>query len=94
VKVKVKTFANLRDIVGKSEIDYEMEQGNTLGSLLENMCQRYGKPFEHQIKDRSTGDIVPFLLLINERTFRSIADLNTPINEGDVITIMLPFDGG
>ena len=94
MKVKVKTFANLRDIIGESEIDYEMEQGNTLGNLLENMCQKYGKPFEHQIKDRSTGAIVPFLLLINEKTFRSIADLNTLINEGDVITIMLPFDGG
>ena len=94
MKVKVKTFANLRDIVGKSEIEYEMEQGNTLGNLLENMCQRYGKSFEHQIRDLTTGAIVPFLLLINEKTFRSIADLNTPINEGDVITIMLPFDGG
>ena len=94
MKVKVKTFANLRDIVGKSEIEYEIKKGNTLGCLLENMCQRYGKPFEHQIKDRSTGAIVPFLLLINEKTFRSLTDLNTPLNEGDVITIMLPFDGG
>ena len=94
MKVKVKTFANLRDIVGKSEIEYEIKQGNSLAYLLENMCQRYGKPFEHQIKDRSTGAIVPFLLLINEKTFRSLTDLNTPLNEGDVITIMLPFDGG
>ena len=94
MKVKVKTFANLREIVGKGEIEYEIEQGNTLGYLLENMCQKYGKSFEHQIKDRTTGAIVPFLLLINGKTFRSVADLNTPINEGDVITIMLPFDGG
>jgi MoaD family protein len=94
VKIKVKTFANLRDSVGNSEIEYELEQENTLGNLLDNMCQRYGKSFEHQIKDRSTGDIIPFLLLINDKTFRSIADLNTPLNEGDVVTIMLPFDGG
>ena len=94
MKIKVKTFANLRDIVGKSEIDYEIKQGNTLRYLLDNMCQKYGKPFEHQIKDRSTGAIVPFLLLINGKTFRSVADLDTPLNEGDVVTIMLPFDGG
>ena len=94
MKVKVKTFANLRDILGKGEIEYEIEQGNTLGYLLQNMCQKYGKSFEHQIKDPSTGDIIPFLLLINGKTFRSVTDLNTTINEGDVITIMLPFDGG
>ena len=94
MKVKVKTFANLRDILGKGEIEYEIEQGNTLGYLLQNMCQKYGKSFEHQIKDPSTGAIIPFLLLINGKTFRSVTDLNTTINEGDVITIMLPFDGG
>ena len=92
--VKVRTFANLRDIVGGGEINYEIQQGHTLGYLLENMCQKYGKPFAHQIKDQSTGSIVPFLVLINERTYRSVADLNTPLSEGDVITIMLPFDGG
>jgi MoaD family protein len=94
MKIKVKTFANLREIVGKSELDYEIEQGNSLGDLLENMCQKYGESFDRQIKDRSTGAIVPFLLLINEKTFRSIADLHTPIAEGDIVTIMLPFDGG
>ena len=94
MKIKVKTFANMRDIVGNSEIEYELEQENTLGNLLENMCQRYGKPFEHQIKNRATGAMVPFLLLINGKTFRSIADLDAPLHEGDVVTIMLPFDGG
>jgi MoaD family protein len=94
MKIKVKTFANLREIVGKSELDYEIEQDSTLGDLLDNMCQKYGESFERQIKDLSTGAIVPFLLLINEKTFRSIADLDTPITEGDVVTIMLPFDGG
>jgi len=94
VFVKVRTFANLRDIVGKGEIDYELQQGNTLGSLLESMCQKYGKSFEHQIKDQSTATIVPFLVLINEKTFRSVTDLDTALYEGDVVTIMLPFDGG
>lgn len=92
--VKVKTFANLRDVVGSGEIDYELQQGNTLGSLLESMCQKYGESFEHQIKDHATGALVPFLVLINGRTYRSVADLETPLNESDIITIMLPFDGG
>ena len=92
--VKVRTFANLRDIVGNGEIDYEIKQGNTLGSLLESMCHKYGKSFEHQIKDQSTATIVPFLVLINGKTFRSVADLDAILHEGDEVTIMLPFDGG
>lgn len=94
MKVKVRTFANLRDILGKSEIEYEIEQGNSLGCLLQNMCQTYGKSFEHQIRDPLTGTIIPLLLLINGKVFRSVTDLDIPLNEGDVVTIMLPFDGG
>lgn len=92
--VKVRTFANLRDVVGSGEIEYELHQGTTLGCLLESMCQKYGKSFENQIKDHTTGTLVPFLLLINGRTYRSVADLETPLSESDIITIMLPFDGG
>ena len=92
--MKVRTFANLRDVVGSGEIEYELHQGTTLGCLLESMCQKYGKSFENQIKDHTTGTLVPFLLLINGRTYRSVADLETPLSESDIITIMLPFDGG
>jgi MoaD family protein len=94
VLVSVRTFANLRDVVGSGEIEYELQQGNTLGCLLESMCQKYGKSFENQIKDHTTGTLVPFLLLINGRTYRSVTDLQTPLSESDIITIMLPFDGG
>jgi len=90
----VRTFANLRDVVGSGEIEYELQQGNTLGCLLESMCQKYGKSFENQIKDQTTGTLVPFLVLINGRTYRSVTDLQTPLSESDIITIMLPFDGG
>ena len=92
--VKVITFATLRDIVGKEELTLELQEGNTLGCLLDKMCQIYGMPFESQIKEQSTGSIVPFLLLINGKTYRSVADLDTILHEGDTITIMLPFDGG
>lgn len=94
MKVKVKTFANLRDIVGKPEIEHETEDGATLGYLLDDLCRTYGKAFEQQIKDRNTGAIVPFLMLVNDKTCRSVADLSTPLGPGDTVTIMLPFDGG
>lgn len=94
MKVTIKTFANLRDIVGKPEIEHETKDGATLGYLLDDLCRTYGRSFEHQIKDRTTGEIVPFLMLINDKTFRSVTDLSTPLGAGDTITIMLPFDGG
>ncbi len=94
MKLKIKTFATLRDIVGKPEIEHETKEDATLGYLLDDLCRAYGKAFERQIKDRTTGAIVPFLMLVNDKTCRSVADLSTPLRAGDTVTIMLPFDGG
>jgi MoaD family protein len=94
MKVKIRTFANLRDIVGKPEIEHETKEGATLGYLLDDLCRTYGKSFEYQIKDRTTGTMVPFLMLVNDKTCRSVADLSTRLGEGDTVTIMIPFDGG
>jgi molybdopterin converting factor small subunit len=41
-----------------------------------------------------SGAIVPFLILINDKTYRTTTDLDASLNEGDTVTIMIPFDGG
>ena len=94
MRVKVKTFANLKEIIGTQELSIDLGPGATLEDLLNTLMQKYGEPFERQIKDQMTRKIVPFLLLVNEKAYRSLTDLGTPLQEGDVITIMIPFDGG
>jgi len=94
MNIKLNTFANIRDVIGAKEISIELSSGATLGDLFGFLKNKYGKPFERQIKDQITGEIVPFLILVNEKTYRSIADLEAPLYEGDSVTIMIPFDGG
>ncbi len=94
MKVTVKSFANIRDVVGTGELAVDVTPGTSLGGLFEVLGKRYGAAFDRQIRDQITGAIVPFLVLINDQTYRTTTDLDVVLNDGDTITIMIPFDGG
>jgi molybdopterin converting factor small subunit len=94
MKVTLNTFANIKDIIGEKTISVSLQAGSKLLDLFHYLHQTYGNAFDRQVRDQLSGEIVPFLILINQKTFRSIADMDTLLNEGDEITIMIPFDGG
>jgi|YNPBryantNP2012_1023418.scaffolds.fasta_scaffold03934_4 MoaD family protein len=92
--ITLKTFANIRDIVGARELTIELPAGARLGDLFEYLTQTFGKNFDRQIRNQITGEMVPFLILVNDVAFRSTQDMEQPLHHGDVVTIMIPFDGG
>jgi len=94
MKIFLRSFANIRDVVGAKELPVDLDPQATLSDLFEFLKKEYGENFERQVRDRISGNLVPFLILINDKTYRSIADMGTRLNESDVVTIMIPFDGG
>ena len=94
MKVTVKSFANIRDILGSAELDLDIAAGTTIGGLFALLTQRYGAAFDRQIRDQMSGEIVPFLVMINETVYRTTTDLAVSLAEGDAVTVMIPFDGG
>ena len=93
-QIKIRTFAGMREILGEKEVDFAVGPDETLGSLIEKLIKTYGKRFEGQIKDPTTGGLIPVLIIVNERVLRSIADQGEKIADGDTVTILIPFDGG
>jgi len=94
MKITLKTFANLKDVIGQKEITIELAPKVVLSDLFDHLFKEYGNDFDRQVKDQLTKELVPFLILVNDKTYRSISDMDKPINDGDVVTIMIPFDGG
>jgi len=94
VNITVKSFANIRDVVGTGELALDVNSDTTLGGLFDVLHKKYGAAFDRQIRDQMTGAIVPFLILINDKTYRTTTDLDVSLSEGDTVTIMIPFDGG
>lgn len=94
MKVTLKTFATIRDVVGSAERSIDLSPGARLHDLMDVLTATYGKPFDRQVRDQLTGAMVPFLILVNGVAFRSTQDMDHPLAEGDVVTLMVPFDGG
>lgn len=94
MNVTLTSFANIRDVIGSKQIAVHLDPGASLSDLFKYLSQTYGKKFDRQVRDQITGELVPFLILINEKTYRSTSDMDTSLHEADVITIMIPFDGG
>ena len=94
MKVTLNSFANIKDIIGEKTISVSLHAGAKLSDLFHYLHQHYGNEFDRQVRDQLSGELVPFLILINQKTFRSTSDMDAPLNEGDEITFMVPFDGG
>jgi len=92
--ITIKSFANIRDVLGGPEIATELPEGSTLSGLISELSKKFGPSFDRQVRDQGTRELVPFLILINNKTYRSMTDLAAPVHDGDFVTIMIPFDGG
>ncbi|MCX8042849.1 MAG: MoaD family protein [Desulfobacterota bacterium] len=94
MNITLKTFATIRDVVGAATLSIELPTGARLSDLFAHLTHTYGKNFDRQVRDQLTGAYVPFLILVNTTPYRSTHDIETPLHDGDVVTIMVPFDGG
>ncbi len=94
MKIVLQSFANIKDVLGAHEIEIELQPRSSLSDLFAQLIQRFGSAFDRQIRDQLTGEIVPFLILINGKTFRSTVDMLIQLQDGDTVAIMIPFDGG
>jgi len=94
VQITLNSFANIRDVLGRQSMPIGLAQGARLADLFKHLVREYGETFDRQIRDQLSRTLVTFLILINEKAYRSTTDLDTPLSDGDVVTFLVPFDGG
>ncbi len=80
--VKIKLFANFREIVGKSEIEIE---ARTVVELLKKLSENYPELRQFISKE---GYVQIFVNL------KRISDLNMKLNDNDTVAILPPVSGG
>jgi MoaD family protein len=94
VRVKVKSFSVIRDVLGAEVIEIEVKKRQNIGGLFDELLRRYGQAFKEKIWDPNTGQIAPFLIKLNESLIRSTSDMDHKIKNGDEIAIIFPIGGG
>ena len=96
LKVKVRYFTTLRELAGKPEEEWEIEDSRTLGGLIENVASKYGKEARDYLYHESkSGKIDPSIyFLINGANSRTLSGLDTELKDGDIVAIIPPIGGG
>jgi sulfur-carrier protein len=90
--VKVKAFANLREVFGE-EIKVSLKEGAILKDLLSSVCLP-PKAVEVIIDNESRGIKPTILILKNGRNIRFLKGLLTKLEDGDEVNIFPPLMGG
>jgi len=94
IRVKVKFFTTLREIVGKKEEQIELSRSVTVEVLLRQLSKTYGKEFVDYVFD-GLGNVRGHLqFLVNGRSASSAQGLKTKLREGDQVAILPPVGGG
>jgi molybdopterin synthase sulfur carrier subunit len=88
--VEVRVTATLQTLVGGKSVDGE---GTTVGELLTDLDSRY-PGFRAQISGED-GQLHRFVnIYLNDEDIRYLQALETPLNEGDVVSILPALAGG
>ena len=89
--IKIKFFANFREIVGARTINMK-ENNITIKELLNNLCEIH-KDLRNALFD--TNGLRDYVkIMVNGRSIAFLNGINTILQDGDVVAIFPPVAGG
>jgi len=97
LRVSVRFFTSLREIVDKREETLEFPEGEkvTVDTVLKALAQRYGERFVDYVYEGKSGEVRGFLqFLVNGKSATTQNGLQTELEDGDVLAILPPVGGG
>jgi MoaD family protein len=90
VSVEVRVTSVLQKVIGGKSVQAE---GKTIGEVLEGVNERF-PGFREQIT-MEDGSLHRFVnIYVNDEDIRFMEQLNTPVNSGDVVSILPALAGG
>ena len=95
MKINIKFFAYLREIVGKKEIELEVDDHLDVENLLNVLSTKFGEEFSKYVFDDKTGKPRSYLqYLIDGRSASTLHGLKTELCDGSSFAIIPPVGGG
>ena len=97
MKVSIRFFASLRELVGKKveTLEFSDSEEATVDLSLKRLSESFGKDFVEYVFNEKTGEVKSYLtLLVNGRSIAVLDGLKTRLADGDVLAILPPVGGG
>jgi len=94
MKVGLKLFLPmLSEAVGASELELDFD-GSTVDDLLRHLIRRYGRRAREALYDKTGTLDLEVQVLVNKKSWVTRENLDTPLCDGDHVTIMVLMAGG
>jgi len=95
MKVTVKLFAKLKEIVGNQELEVNLPERADIRNLLEKLSKDYGADFDNYIIDDRTRMVRQYLQIVVDGKYTSTSEkLGAKLRDGSVVAILPPIGGG
>ncbi|KXB00747.1 hypothetical protein AKJ41_03735 [candidate division MSBL1 archaeon SCGC-AAA259O05] len=90
--VKVKFFANFREIIGCSEDNFSVDSVKELLKTLSETEKELSEKFFEDEENLELEDSVN--IMVNGRKINLLDGINTELKDGDIVAIFPPVAGG
>lgn len=94
MKVEIKLFANLRDLVKRKILVEELPSESDVSDLIRKLGEQLGPEFAKQALDDQGEPSKSVRILINGRNIAFLQGAATKLKDGDVVAIFPPVAGG
>jgi len=92
--VTVHTMFDLARIMGRHSAEVAIEPGATVRTVLETLIAAHDG-LRSRLFDPKTGDLLSYLFVeMNGRDIRALQGLETPMQNGDALSVLIPVAGG
>ena len=90
LKLRLKLFANFRELIGESELAIELD-GRDISDLLDHLCRYYDLRCSIYNGNEIREDVN---ISVNGLLIGSIEGIETELSDGDEVAIFPPVSGG
>jgi len=95
MKVKVQYLGFIKNLIKRSEDEFELEEGALLSELLNKIAGIYGKAFKKEVYEHGLKDVkMGFVVTVNGVLMGQLQGVDTRLNNGDNIILMSLMSGG
>ena len=93
--VRLQTLLNLKDLLGRREVEVELREGATVQDALDRMAALIGEAAVPALLVSKDGAPQPHLrIMVNGRDIGFLGGMATPLQTGDVVFVLPPAGGG
>jgi len=95
MKVKVQYLGFIKNLIKRSEDEFELEEDASLSELLNQIAGIYGKAFKKEVYEPGLKDVkMGFVVTVNGVLMGQLQGVDTQLNNGDNIILMSLMSGG